>query len=94
MGYRIEYDGRIDKYEVVKKGSHGLFMLSIGAVGLFLIGTLCFWPQGAAVIRDFLIPGENAVTAAAFTAMRNDLRCGANLRDAVYTFCHAVIYGA
>lgn len=93
MGYRIEYDGRIDRYEVIKDGPNRFLKLVLGAFCLFLVGTFCFWTRGEEALRDFLIPGEDAVTVAAFRLMGHDLRSGADLRDAVYTFCRTILYG-
>ena len=94
MSYRIEYNRHIDKYEVVPMYSKRFPILLGGAFGLFLLGTMLFWAQGAELLRSVLIPGEDAVTVAAFRTMRDDLRSGAGLRDAVYAFCSYVLHGA
>lgn len=93
MSYRIEYDGRIDKYEVVQDTTSRFPVLLTAAFGLFLLLTLCFWQEGAEQLISFLIPGEDAVTVQAFYNMTNDLRSGAGVREAANTFCQSVIHG-
>lgn len=92
MSYRIEYDSRAGKYEVRK--DMDLFPLVLASFGLFLLLTFCLWPTGAAELKAFLIPGEDAVTVAAFSAMTDDLRSGASIMDAVEAFCRSVIHGS
>lgn len=93
MGYRIEYDGRINQYEIVEHRKSRLPFLLSASFMLFILVTLVFWQDGAEYLKFVLIPGENAVTVQAFRNMTNDLRSGAGLRDAVFTFCESVIYG-
>ena len=93
MGYRIQYDGRIDKYEVVKWNPLRFHAMILGAFCLFLMGTFWFWPEGAETLRGLLIPGDDVVTVAAFRMMRDDLRNGSSIPDAVFSFCEYVIYG-
>lgn len=93
MGYRIEYDGRIDKYEVTKDHSWRFPMLTFGAFILFAVLTYHFWPEGSAQLRALLIPGDDAVTVQAFHNMTDDLRSGASVTEALYAFCRYVIHG-
>ena len=93
LGYRIEYDGGIGKYEVRKYSPYKRPALLAAAVCLFFLLTFCFWPEGADYIREALIPGENAVTATAFENLTQRLRQGENLQDAVTAFCSDVIHG-
>lgn len=93
MSYRIVYDGRIDKYEAVRNETSLFPVLLAAAFGLFLLLTLCLWQEGAEQLKSILIPGEDVVTLQAFRNMANDLRSGAGLEDAVYTFCRCVIHG-
>ena len=90
MGYRIEYDGRAEKYEVKPEGK-GLPKIFI--CGAILLAALCLWPQGAEILRSCLIPGEDAVTVQAFRNMTDDLRSGATVGEAVEAFCRYVIHG-
>lgn len=94
MGYRIEYDGRIGKYEVRKEQATHFPFLITGALAAFLVFTYLFWSEGQDRLRSFLIPGEDAVTVQAFYNMTSDLRSGSSVSEAVYTFCRCVIHGA
>lgn len=86
MGYRIEYDSRVGKYEI-RRDRKEFFVFTICAVvvalGAFLSGGL----------RPFLIPGTDTVTVQAFHVMTDDLRSGACLREAILDFCKLVIQG-
>ena len=94
LGYRIEYDGGVGKYEVRKYSPYKRPALLTAAVCLFLLLTFFLWPEGADYIREALIPGENAVTAAAFENLTQRLRQGEPLQDAVTAFCSDVIHGS
>ncbi len=91
MSYRIEYDNGAGKYEIRREQRVLPMILWVSMAGFLL--TMCFWPEAAAQVRSFLIPGEDAVTIQAFSAMTDDLRSGAELRDAVEGFCRLVIHG-
>lgn len=94
MGYRIEYDGQIGKYEVRRDTPKRFPILITGALAGFLLFTYLFWPEGQAKLQSFLIPGDDVLTVQAFHNMTSDLRSGADLSEAVYTFCRYVIHGA
>ena len=87
LSYRIEYDSRIDKFEVrsIRHGGRNLFLLM--GIGF------CLAPEYRNTVRSFLIPGEDAVTTLAFQTMSDDLRSGASLADSFYEFCRMVIHG-
>ena len=92
MSYRIEYDNRIGKYEVRKEQPKNISLLLIVSV-LGVIGGLLLWPEAGAALRTAIIPGDDAVTVQAFRNMTDDMRSGASVTDALYTFCHYVIHG-
>lgn len=91
LSYRIEYDSRIDKFEVrsIRHGGRNIFLL----MGIGFLAVSCLAPEYRNTVRSFLIPGEDAVTTLAFQTMSEDLRSGANLADAFYEFCRMVIHG-
>jgi len=93
MSYRIEYDNRIGKYEVRKGQPKKISSLLIIAVVGVICGTMLL-PEGVAELRSWFIPGDDTVTVQAFHIMTDDIRSGASLTDALYTFCHYVIHGA
>ena len=92
MSYRIEYDKRIGKYEVCKEQPKKLsLLLMMSVVGV--IGGILMWPEAVAALSAAIIPGDDMVTVQAFRNMTAEMRSGASLMDAVYTFCHFVIHG-
>lgn len=91
MGYRIEYDGRAGKYEV--HAERKLFPVLLMCSAALILVAMFLWPQGVQALRSILIPGEDAVTLAAFQNLTADLRSGASVGDAVEAFCRFVIHG-
>ena len=90
MSYRIEYDRKIGKYEVHQNHTSPktFVLLLVGAVGLAV-----WLGSDVIALRDMLIPGEDELTIQAFQNMSNDLRSGAGLGDAVFSFCRYIIHG-
>lgn len=93
MGYRIEYDRENGRYEISHMRTWQFPLMLAGVLGVFLLLVMHFWPEGAAVFRSALIPGDDAVTLQAFRNMTADLRSGATVPDALETFCRFVIHG-
>ncbi len=93
MGYRIDYDRGNGKFEISEVHPWRFLLMLAGTLSLFFFLAVHFWPDGAEVIRSFLIPGEDAVTVQAFQTMTDDLRSGASVSDAVEGFCRFVIHG-
>lgn len=94
MAYRIEYDTLNKKYEIVTPRSLPFPWMVAMAFVLFLFLTAAFWPEGWEVLRDVVIPGEDAVTLRALSGMSGNLRAGMDLGEAVRTFCEEVLDGA
>lgn len=90
MSYRIEYDHRAGKYEI--REERKVFPGILTAFAMFLALTFAFWPEGAAALRDMLIPGNDAVTVQAFQTLAENLNSGISIPDAVEAFCHFVIH--
>lgn len=89
MGYRIEYDRAVGKYEIRKKSSD---VFPVILCSVLIIAVLCAC-QSREVLISLLVPGEDVVTIEAFHAMTSDLRSGATLLDAFTDFCRLVIHG-
>ncbi len=87
MGYQIRYDDRTNKYEVKTQNGTGMLMFCLFVV--MFSSALCVSPG----VRAWVIPGEDAVTVQAFSAMTDDLRSGADILDAFETFCRMVVHG-
>jgi len=94
MGYRIEYGaGSTVTYSIQKEKRH-LLSMTAGFFLLFCTLTSALWPDQWQLARDYLIPGDPAVTKAAFSEMTRQLKAGDSLEDAVVTFCREVVVGA
>ena len=91
MGYRIDYGQPFDKkYPMPDRRSRLPWMVCI-ALLLFALLTNLFWPEGRAVLAEFLIPGDAAVTSAAFSDMVADVRAGVTVSDALAAFCREIL---
>lgn len=85
MGYRIVYGA--DPFIEQKPGKRHLRSLTAGFALAFLILVRCFWPQGTALLRRVLLPGDMA----AFQQMTDEIRAGEPIADAVTAFCRSVV---
>ena len=94
MGYRIEYDNRVGKYEIHSTRPQAFPWLLLLSLLMFALMTFCFWEEGAAVLSEALIPGDEEITQRAWSSLTDDLKSGAELREAVTVFCREVIHGA
>ena len=91
MPYRIEYDKSSTKYEIRNRNSFRFPLILLASYILFYCLTSAFWPEGRALIRELIIPGDNGATWEAFSVMTGELRSGASFDDAIYTFCYEII---
>ena len=93
MGYRIDY-GPVKKVRGIEKRTSRLAVLT-GMFLLLFVALVCsFWPEGTAVLRDWLLPGDPAVTAAAIDGLTESLRTGGELSDSLRAFCVQILEGA
>ena len=94
MGYRIEYgSGSAVTYSDKKLRSRRMQLTACFFL-LFCTVASSVWPSQWRRAKDYLIPGNPAVTKAAFSGMTEQLRLGENLEDAVVAFCREVVDGA
>ena len=84
MGYRIVYGA--DPFVKKRERSH-LAVLTAGFALAFVILVRCFWPQGTAVLRQVLLPGDMA----AFQQMTAQIQAGEPIGDAVTAFCRGIV---
>ena len=56
MGYRVEYDS-VKKVRGVQKRTAGRLAMTGVFFLVFLVLVACFWPEGASILRDALLPG-------------------------------------
>ena len=93
MNYKIEYG-----CGVVKQKNHTVLKLKLKPLLISAIilcaAALFIWPNGRILVRDLLLPGDEAVTAAALTGLVHDLKDGQSIEAAVEVFCREIIAGA
>lgn len=91
MSYRIDYPFTNTRFipRPIRWGRIALYS------AIFCIGILCaaaaYSDSYKLVIQEFLIPGDEAVTAAAFSTMLSELRAGTQPRDALTDFCREIL---
>ncbi len=94
MGYRILYDKGSRVYEVRRERPSRFWPMLAGCLAVFLLLTWAFWPEGAEMIQEMLIPGDNAATLEALNTMADNLRSGLPMSQAVSAFCQEILHGA
>lgn len=91
MGYRISYNPELkEKYPPVqKRGRKGwtVFFLAIMLV-------LLLFQDVRLKVKEWLLPGDAAVTEAALTDMIQDVRSDTPLKEAFTVFCLEILEGA
>ena len=94
MSYRIQYGppqkGEPVKGQISKNTVRFIAFAALIAVVLFLLVS----PQGAEAVRGFLLPGDGAVTEAAFSEFVGSIRGGESIGQAITAFCREIIEGA
>lgn len=90
MGYRVDYQP-IQKVRRMEKRAARVPALAALCFLLFLLMVNCMWPQGSAVLRKVIFPGDIPVTVAALDELAETLQNGASLQNALYAFCQSVI---
>lgn len=93
MGYQITYDRGTARKRRILLGKIMRKRLVMGAV-LFIFALILALPAGRIWMRDLLLPGNEAVTAAALEGLVENLRQGQSFAEAASAFCHQVIYGS
>lgn len=92
MGYRVEYQP-VKKVRGAEKRRSRVLSLSALFFLILCILVSCFLPREAEVMKEVLIPGEAAVTAAALDRFAEELKMGETVRDALMHFCQLVLAG-
>lgn len=90
MGYKIVYGPAGPKKRISREIGKKLLLKVVAAA--LLLG-LRFTGIGER-ISEFLIPGDAAVTAAAWDGMTENIAAGENIGDAITTFCREIIENA
>lgn len=89
MGYRVEYGPEARKRKPGKARLAGL--AAVGLLLLLLLGNRCR-TEGRETIRQWLLPGDGAVTAGALEDFAWELGEGAELSRAFEVFCRKVLW--
>lgn len=90
MGYRVDYRP-VKKIRNAEKRTVRLPALTMLFFLMFLFLVFSFWPQGGALLRELLIPGDPDVTVMALETFAQDLRAGDALSGAFETFCRTIV---
>lgn len=89
MGYQVSYDMISAPSERRSKRWTGIAALVV--ICVLLISAVSFKTAALPWIKNFLIPGDPEVTAAALDAFVDDLQDGMSFADAVTAFCQTII---
>ena len=89
MAYKVVY-GPMPKSQK-KPGILRFQVLTALCLVLFSLGVRTVWPEGREVMQEFLLPGEQNATQAAFGEMLEGLENGQTLSDAVMAFCRQIV---
>jgi hypothetical protein len=87
MSYSVTYGQEFLK-RTTKKG-YGKVALFAGV--LMTVVVLLSIPQIREPIRNFLLPGDGAVTAKAMESFADDMKSGTSFYDAAHTFCMEIL---
>ena len=87
MGYNIEY-GQTTRRRTIPSRKQRLLTGSFILLSILLAFLFCI---NNSTIKDWLIPGDPAVTKAAFSNMVEGLLSGENITDSVTAFCREIL---
>ncbi len=88
MGYQIRYDTVV--MSKPKKSSLGSWLV-IGALLLLVAGAAAVRSAWLPWVREVLLPGDPAVTAAALETMVAQLKGGQSITEAAAAFCREIL---
>lgn len=90
MGYRVEYQP-VKKVRNVETRTSGIPALTALFLMLFFFLVCSCWPEGTALLRQILIPGDPDTTVMALEVFAQDLQAGEPLSEAFTNFCSRII---
>lgn len=94
MSYRVEYSSSGGKRTQIRQKNGRALLLTAVCFLIFLLIVSGFWPRGAQALRNMLLPGDSAVTAAAWAELTRELHAGASVGSAVEHFCREIFANA
>ena len=89
MAYRITYDSKKER-EQTPCGIRRFFLTTLFFI-CFLWMVTSFWPEGKALMKLLLLPGDPDTTLQAAEVFAAELESGFPLTDAARNFCDAVL---
>ena len=89
MGYRITYESVGKKRKSLGPG-HKRTLTGV-LVLVLVLGAMGIKSSGLDFVKNYLLPGDPAVTAAALEEMAEDLRQGESIVSAFRAFCEEII---
>lgn len=84
MGYRIVYG---EQAADIPQPKSRLRVMTAGFALALVVLVRLFWPSGTVVLQELLLPREHA----AFVQLREDIRAGEPIGDAVTVFCRSIV---
>ena len=94
MSYRVEYvSSGIKRKQIRQRRDRDLLVTAVCFL-IFLLIAGGFWPRGAQALREILLPGDSAATAAAWAELTRELHAGAPVGSAVENFCREIFANA
>ncbi len=91
MSYRIDYHPEEQRKQTPAGFRVSRFTMTMGCFAVFLVLVHLFWQEGAALLRQLLIPGDPDVTLAAADVLADSLSRGANPGEAITVFCRRIL---
>ena len=89
MSYRVDYNPEMkNRYPSLPKIRK---KLPVRPLLLSIVAIAAFYGIFSSGLLRWLIPGEPAVTTAAFNGMMDDIGAGESVRQAFLTFCKEII---
>lgn len=90
MSYRIFYENDIIVKSMRGKKKKAPNLRNVTIAIWALVASLILW-RNKTVVLDCLIPGDNAVTVAAFEELIENVKGGTGMTDSVAVFCREIL---
>lgn len=91
MGYKIIYGDEPRHPCGIKWGSVRLRSLIAICLLVFSLSVRLLWHDGAEILCQLLLPGEQAIAEQAFLELVSDLRAGDGAKEALTVFCRTIL---
>lgn len=91
MGYKIMYASFGEEKKQPKEMGLRNKVTAVVLIAVLLLGAMTVKNKGLRWVKDYLLPGDPAVTAAALEDMVTDLKEGDSFYNAVTAFCREIV---